>query len=1208
MTALRRIACACLVLAIAASVAMGATFARWVPLNAGLPEGSIQEVAIGGAPPALAVIVEGHGLWLSTDIGTSWAQVKGKAPCLQAPYAVAVAPDDGRRLFAAAAAAGTGLWSSTDAGRTWAKTGDKTKGMASDDVEWITFCPSDPKLILVGHRAGAALSVSADGGATWIARPLGAEVRAQLPFFISDTRWLLASRKDTGTMLTTDDSGKTWSRSTGKVGAFPGPLPVVQAGEYFFSSVHHGTNRSTDGGKTWAYSMERHARVIGTLGARVVREDRAGIRGTNTRILTIAMSSDYGNSWHDVTGSLTSLIPAARRSEVIIDNQRDPFAHVRFATAWAAAPDGSMGVLGLGKAGLYRFRLMASKGGPILGGSRVAPPSVLEGDPQARVAVGVSAAAKFGAIRRVFADLSSLGLPDLPLLDDGKHEDRSPNDRYYGNTFDLPADAPPGPKVIGLVAEDDKGRVNSIVAEFKVASTSERHIVWDGEEFAHGLSWAAPQNPFIYLKPQTDDAHSGEVALEFHGDGAGWMGGGWNWHGWYPSNAGTDITGFRNLAFWVKVVGDNPGGIGIALNCSSNKKQTRACSIQDYCPGLLDGAWHEVVMPLTDLYQGAREFDPRSVWQLDLNIWAPKERKFSLYIDDIGFDNRRSRPHTIWVSLPEARKPPVVGPDAAKVTATVDLAAKGTPISPWIYGAALANRKLAKEIGLTVIRAGGNPVTPHNWKKGFGSKGSDWFYQNDGTEVPPEKDWLASFHRENAKAGFQTYLTIPIMGRVAKDGSSVAFDTRKHPDQTEWAGKSQPTDRLPHAGSGVQYVRDANGQFVLDKDGKRVTRLVDPDPDDTSIPMSPAEQTDLLRFVIEDLRCGTADKGGVRFVALDNEPALWHATHRGMHPKGCSYDELWDRTSTCAALLKKIDPKVQVAFGTFFGWTAYFYSGLDMQLVGQGKGTWDDPPDHVAHGREPITRWLLRRLAEHEKKTGQRLVDILDWHFYPQTGIYMAGQRGDLKTMEGRVEETRVLWDPTWKDPSWMGKETGKVIQLIPLMKKWVAECYPGLKTSIGEYNFGGDSDLSGGIAQAELLGIFAREGLDHAYYWLCPAPNSPSYFAYKLYRNPDGEHTAFGDRYLPVGGSAPFDVSVHAARDTATGRITFVLINKRVRKDARLTLTLSKPVPEQDIVVYEFSGRDRFALGQHPARKVSGASIVIDLPAFSALRFDLKP
>jgi len=327
-----------------------------------------------------------------------------------------------------------------------------------------------------------------------------------------------------------------------------------------------------------------------------------------------------------------------------------------------------------------------------------------------------------------------------------------------------------------------------------------------------------------------------------------------------------------------------------------------------------------------------------------------------------------------------------------------------------------------------------------------------------------------------------------------------------------------------------------------------------------------------------------------------------------MHPKGCSYDELWERTKTYASLLKKIDPKVQIACGAFFGWTAYFYSGLDSQLVSQGKGTWDAPPDHAAHGSVPITKWLLKKLAEHEKATGQRLVDILDWHFYPQTGIYMAGKRGDPQFMEARVEETRVLWDPTWRDPSWMGKETGKVIRLVPLMREWVAECYPGMKTAIGEYNFGGDEDTSGGIAQAEILGIFAREGLDFACYWFAPAPNSPSYFAFKMFRNPDGRHTAFGDRYLPVKVAAPNDVSVHAARDGKTGRLSFVLINKRVGKDARVTLKLSKRVPEQEVVFYEYSGADRFAIGQLPPRKVGGDSLVIPLPAFSVVRFDLKP
>jgi hypothetical protein len=130
----------------------------------------------------------------------------------------------------------------------------------------------------------------------------------------------------------------------------------------------------------------------------------------------------------------------------------------------------------------------------------------------------------------------------------------------------------------------------------------------------------------------------------------------------------------------------------------------------------------------------------------------------------------------------------------------------------------------------------------------------------------------------------------------------------------------------------------------------------------------------------KNLNYGTADKGGIKYVALDNEPMLWASTHRGMHPKGCSYDELWERTKTYGSLLKKINPSVKIAGPTLWGWTAYFYSGLDAQLVTQGKGTWDDPPDHVAHGKVPLAKWYMKQLAEHQKATGQRLVDILDFH------------------------------------------------------------------------------------------------------------------------------------------------------------------------------------------------------------------------------------
>jgi hypothetical protein len=548
------------------------------------------------------------------------------------------------------------------------------------------------------------------------------------------------------------------------------------------------------------------------------------------------------------------------------------------------------------------------------------------------------------------------------------------------------------------------------------------------------------------------------------------------------------------------------------------------------------------------------------------------------------------------VIRPVPRQPAKLTGEVIHVTAEVDTKAEGTPISPYIYGAAMGDRQAAGECGVTIMRAGGNEVSALNWKHGYWGKGNDWFFTNYGTETPPAQNWLVKFHGENKAAGLETYLTIPTMGRVAKDGTGVAFDIRKYPGQEDWAGKHQPGDRQAFAGNGVRLVN-----------GKK--QDVDPNPDDTSVVMPPAEQADMLRFMIRDMKYGPASAGGLKFLALDNEPGLWNSTHRGMHPQGMSYDELWEKTRTYATLLKQIDPGVKIAGPCAWGWTEYFHSGLDQQLINQGKGTWQDPPDGAAHGRVPLAKWWMKKLAEHRKQTGQSLVDVLDFHFYPQTGIYNGGKVNDPQTMELRAQQTRTLWDPKYRDPSWMaGTAPDGAIRLIPMMKEWVAECNPGMQTSLGEYNFGGEQDASGGVAQAELFGVFARERVDFAFLWLFPAPNTGHWFAFHLFRNPDGHHTAFGDRYLPAKVSSPDDVSVHAARDGKSGRLTLVLVNKRAAKGARVTIELAAPVPAQDVTPYEYGAVDRTAIGQLPARKVSGRVIDVDLPAMSVLRFDVKP
>ena len=92
------------------------------------------------------------------------------------------------------------------------------------------------------------------------------------------------------------------------------------------------------------------------------------------------------------------------------------------------------------------------------------------------------------------------------------------------------------------------------------------------------------------------------------------------------------------------------------------------------------------------------------------------------------------------------------------------------------------------------------------------------------------------------------------------------------------------------------------------------------------------------------------------------------------------------------------------------------------------------------------------------------------------------------------------------------------------------------------EYNFGGGDHISGGLAQADVLGVFGREGLYLGNYW-GDGPgngNAAAYIkaAFRLYRNYDGKrgdvrrHRGRGDAGRPCQG-----VDLRGDRHEAEGR-----------------------------------------------------------------------
>ena len=144
----------------------------------------------------------------------------------------------------------------------------------------------------------------------------------------------------------------------------------------------------------------------------------------------------------------------------------------------------------------------------------------------------------------------------------------------------------------------------------------------------------------------------------------------------------------------------------------------------------------------------------------------------------------------------------------------------------------------------------------------------------------------------------------------------------------------------------------------------------------------------------------------------------------------------------------------------------------------------------------------------------------------------------------------RALWDPTYKDESWIDDK----VKLIPRLRSWIDQEYPGLGISIGEYNFGAEGHISGGLAVAEALGRFGTNGVEAAFYWAMPPKGTAAYWAFRAFRNYDGKGSTAGDTSVAATSDDNGLSSVFATRN-ADGSLVLVALNHEPQKPLELEL-----------------------------------------------------
>jgi len=543
----------------------------------------------------------------------------------------------------------------------------------------------------------------------------------------------------------------------------------------------------------------------------------------------------------------------------------------------------------------------------------------------------------------------------------------------------------------------------------------------------------------------------------------------------------------------------------------------------------------------------------------------------TFYLDDIIFTSSGMPP-----------TPPPVGQGPAL---SVDAAASQRPISPLVYGMSFAPEDLASELRLPLNRWGGNSVTRFNWQIDVSNHASDWYFENLPNDNPdpshlPDGSNSDLFIDQNLRTGTLTLLTVPLIGWTPKSrditcGFSVAKYGSQQGNDSQWR---------PDCGNGVK------------PDGSDVTGN---DPLDTSTAITPSFVQAWMQHLIG--KYGNATQGGLRYYNLDNEPMLWDSTHRDVHPTPTSYDELRDRTYQYAAAIKATDPGVLTLGPVVWGWTAYFWSAKDWA---SGGSWWDNPQDRQAHGNTPFIEWYLQQMQVYQQAHGVRLLDYLDVHNYPQAANVALSPAGSAQVQALRLRSTRSLWDPNYTDESWIGE----AVNLIPRMHAWVDQDYPGTKLALSEYNWGALDNINGALAQADVLGIFGREGLDLAALWGPPSSGQPGAFAFRIYLNYDGAHGHFGDISVRATSADPDKLAVFAARRTSDGALTLVVINKNPVNALTSSLSLAHFDPASTAAIYRYSKASLNAIVRQQDQPVGQGGFTATYPPYSITLMVLTP
>jgi hypothetical protein len=509
-----------------------------------------------------------------------------------------------------------------------------------------------------------------------------------------------------------------------------------------------------------------------------------------------------------------------------------------------------------------------------------------------------------------------------------------------------------------------------------------------------------------------------------------------------------------------------------------------------------------------------------------------------------------------------------VFPDAGQVTFTIRADLDVHPISALIYGVNQVTDLAGAQRGVGLVRAGGNRWTAYNWENNASNAGTDYFNQNDNYLVMNSGSGGAPGEAVRQRVdpalatGAAALVTIPIQGRVAAD---------KLGNGDVNLSANYLTTRFKRT------VATKGAAFSLT-----------PDLTDDVV-----YQDEFASWLLARYPAAFSASAPRILLSLDNEPDLWSDSHPRIQPAMVTAAELVSKTVAFATAVKAVIPTATVT-----GFVSYGYYGFTSL-----QGTYSGPD---------FTAWFLDQLRRADAAAGKRLVDVLDLHWYPEAqgdGQRITGTSTTAGSVEARVQAPRSLWDPTYRETSWVASAEGGPIELLPRMKARIAANDPGVRLAITEYSYGGGAHISGALAEADVLGIFGREGVYLANFWDLSGGSAAFVHAgLRAFTSYDEAGAHFGDTSVRALTSDVAATSIYASLDTAhPGRLVVVALNKT---SAPLTaaLALTAPALYPSARLFRLTAASSTLQAAGTVQASSRNAFLLQLPAYSVTVLELGP